>query len=143
MAGTATGAMTREEMDRVVDAHFEAEARGDIDAILDTFTEDIEHDSAGNPEGPLHGKAAAAVFYNMLFGELTIEGYRPVRRLYGDMHLVDETLVQATAVGRPFGLEGRGRRVEFRLLHVFEFANGLIHRENGWVDIGGLAQQLQ
>ena len=42
-----------------------------------------------------------------------------------------------------FGFEGRGRPLEFRLLHVLEFADdGRIARENVWLDTAAIAQQL-
>ena len=46
------------------------------------------------------------------------------KRLYGENFLVDESLWRGRAPGRPFGLEGRDRPLEFRLLHVIEFADG-------------------
>ena len=47
------------------------------------------------------------------------------------------------APGRPFGLEGHGRPLEFRLLHVVEFAEtGDIRRENVWVDLAAIMRQL-
>lgn len=47
------------------------------------------------------------------------------------------------AARRPFGLEGRGRDLEFRLLHVVEFTDeGNIRRENVWVDLASIIQQL-
>ena len=47
------------------------------------------------------------------------------------------------APGRPFGLEGRGRPLEFRLLHVIEFAgSGNIKRETVWIDLASILQQL-
>jgi len=68
---------------------------------------------------------------------------KSLRRLYGDDFLVDESLWRGKAPGRPFGLEGRGRPLEFRLLHVVEFAgDGMIRRENVWVDLGAIARQL-
>ena len=45
--------------------------------------------------------------------------------------------------GRPFGLEGRNRPLEFRLLHVVEFAaDGDIKRENVWIDLAAVIRQL-
>jgi hypothetical protein len=45
--------------------------------------------------------------------------------------------------GRPFGVEGRGRPLEFRLLHVMEFSErGEISRENVWVDMAAILRQL-
>ena len=37
---------------------------------------------------------------------------------------------------------GQGRWVQLRLLHVFEFRDGLISRENPWTDTATPAQQL-
>ena len=66
-----------------------------------------------------------------------------LRRLYGDDFLVDESMWRGKAPGRPFGLEGRGRPLEFRLLHVIEFAaDGAMKRENVWIDMGAVLQQL-
>lgn len=66
-----------------------------------------------------------------------------LRRYHGDNFLVDESLWRGTAPGRPFGIEGRGRPLEFRLLHVIEFgASGDITRENVWVDLAAVIQQL-
>jgi len=66
-----------------------------------------------------------------------------LRRLYGANFMVDESLWRGRAAGRPFGLEGRNRPLEFRLLHVVEFAdNGDIARENVWLDLAAIIQQL-
>jgi hypothetical protein len=57
--------------------------------------------------------------------------------------LVDESVWRGRAPGRPFGLTGKDRPLEFRLLHVIEFAtNGDIKRENVWVDLAAIMQQL-
>jgi hypothetical protein len=57
--------------------------------------------------------------------------------------MVDDSIWRGIAVGRPFGLEGHGRPLEFRLLHVIEFSpDGAIARENVWLDLGAIQQQL-
>jgi len=67
----------------------------------------------------------------------------PLRRLYGDGFLIDESLWQGHAPGRPFGLEGRGRPLDFRLLHVVEFTEtGQIQKEQVWIDLAAILQQL-
>jgi len=129
--------MTREEMDRVVEQHFAMEARADIDGILATFTDDIEHDVVGAPGGPLRGKAAARRFYEALTRELPATDAIPRHRYHGDNVLVDEVLWEARADGRPFGIDGQGRPVQVRLLHVFAFRDGLIARENPVAGLGG------
>ena len=137
-----TPALTPAEMDAIVDEHFRAEAQVDIDAIMATYADHVEFDVAGNPQGVLRAKAAIAVFYNTLFGEMTDLRMQRLRRWYGPNHLVDDSLISAKASGRPFGLEGKGRPFTFRLLHVFDFLNGRISRESSWLDMGAIIHQL-
>ena len=134
--------ITRERMDELIDEHYRAEAAADIDAIVAGFTADAEHDVAGRPGGSLRGGAQIAAFYRELLAELRIERFESTRRRYGDAHAVDEAILHGTAEGRPFGMEGRGRPVRVRLLHVFEFAHGLISRESAWMDVRALQDQL-
>jgi hypothetical protein len=135
--------LTREDMDRRIDEHFEFEAQDDIAGVLGTMAADVEHDVVGWPTGPVRGRDAARPFYETLFADLSDGEVRSTRRLYGDGFLVDDSVWRGRAPGRPFGLEGRGRPLEFRLLHVVEFADdGAIRRENVWVDLAAIFQQL-
>ena len=135
--------LTREAMDRKIDEHFGFEARDDIDGVLATLTADVEHDVVGWPGGPAKGRDGARPFYEALFADLSDGRVECLRRLYGDGFLVDESLWRGRASGRPFGLEGRGRPLEFRLLHVIEFADdGGIGRENVWIDLAAVLRQL-
>jgi predicted ester cyclase len=136
-------AMTREEMDRKIDEHFGFEARDDVEGVLATLSSDVEHDIVGWPSGPTHGRAGARPFYDALFSDLSDGKVECLKRLYGDDFLVDESLWRGKAAGKPFGLDGKGRPLQFRLLHVVEFAeNGDIKRENVWVDLAAIIQQL-
>jgi steroid delta-isomerase-like uncharacterized protein len=128
-------------IDEIIDDHFAAEMRGDLPALLATFAEDVEHDVVGDGE-PRHGKDEAAAFYRRLLGDMTLDRIDTVRRYHGDGFAVDEALVHARAVGNPFGFEGRNRAVTFRLLHVFEIADGRIRRENAWLDVPAIISQL-
>jgi uncharacterized protein len=131
------------EMDRVVDQRLRAEVAGDIPAILDTLADEVEHDlHPGTSTGPMYTKSDIEGFYTVLFCEITINKIRTVRRWHGDSYLVDESVMSVTATGRPFGLDGRGRHAEVPVLHVFEFAEGRISRESGWLDYQVLAAQL-
>lgn len=135
--------MTRAEMDRRMDEHFRFEATDNIEGVLRTLAPDVEHDVVGWPTGPAHGRDAAKPFYDALFADLADGRVECLRRLYGEDFLVDESLWKGRAPGRPFGLEGRDRPLAFRLLHVIEFAgNGDIKRENVWVDLASIMQQL-
>ena len=135
--------LTREQMDRKMDQHFGFEASDDIQGVLATLTPDAEHDIVGWPLGPSRSSAEARAFYESLFADLADGRVRSVRRLYGENFMVDESVWSGRAVGRPFGFEGRGRPLEFRLLHVLRFADdGKIAGEQVWLDSAAIAQQL-
>lgn len=136
-------ALSRADMDRKMDEHFAFEARDDVEGVLATLTLDAEHDIVGAPTGPTQGREGARGFYESLFADLADGSVKTCKRLYGEGFLVDESLWRGRAPGRPFGLEGRGRPLEFRLLHVVEFADsGDIRRENVWLDLATIIQQL-
>jgi hypothetical protein len=130
-------------MDRKLDEHFTYEANDNVEGVLATLTPDVEHDVVGWPTGPVHGRDAVRSFYETLFADLSDGKNETLRRYYGTDFMVDDTLWTGRATGRPFGLEGRNRPLAFRLLHVIEFApGGDISRENVWVDLASIIQQL-
>src|SRR3954466_13662066 len=134
--------MTRHQMDALVEGHYRAEETGDLEAIVDGFLPQAEHDVAGRPGGPLHGGDQIRAFYRELLGELRIDRFEPVRRWYGDDHVVDESVLHATATGRPFGGDGGGRPVRARFLHILDFGERLIRRESAWIDLAAIQAQL-
>jgi len=135
--------LTPAQMDRKIDEHFRYEAIDDVEGVLATLAPDAVHDIVGWPSGPTHGRENARSFYETLFADLADGKVTPLRRLYGENFLIDESLWEGVAPGRPFGLEGRGRPLRFRLLHVIEFSSaGEIQRENVWVDMAAMIQQL-
>ena len=136
-------ALTPSDMDRRIDEHFGFEAKDDVEGVLATLSPDVEHDIVGWPTGPARGRSGARPFYETLFSDLSDGKVECRKRLYGEDFLVDESVWSGRAPGRPFGIEGRGRPLEFRLLHVIEFAeSGDIKRENVWVDLASIIQQL-
>jgi predicted ester cyclase len=135
--------LTPAQMDRKIDEHFGFEAADNVEGVLATLAPDAVHDIVGWPAGPTHGRDNARPFYETMFADLADGKVTPLKRLYGENFLIDESLWEGTAPGRPFGLEGRGRPLRFRLLHVIEFSPaGQIQRENVWVDMTAIIQQL-
>lgn len=135
--------LTRAEMDRKINEHFDFEASDNIAGVLATLTPDVEHDIVGTPTGPTYGRDNARPFYEGLFADLSQGKVATLRRYYGEDFLVDESMWEGRAPGRPFGVEGRNRPLKFRLLHVIEFAeDGNIKRENVWVDFAAILKQL-
>lgn len=136
-------ALSRADMDRKMDEHFHFEAQDNVAGVLATMAPDAEHDIVGWPLGPTHGREAARPFYEALFADLSDGTVECVKRLYGQNFLIDESMWRGRAPGRPFGVEGRNRPLAFRLLHVIEFAeSGDIRRENVWIDLASILQQL-
>jgi ketosteroid isomerase-like protein len=132
------------EMDRKIDEHFRFEAADDVDGVLATLAPDATHDIVGYPTGPTHGRDAARGFYEQMFADLAESKVTVIKRLHGTNFLVDESLWEGRAPGRPFGIEGRNRPLKFRLLHVVEFTpdGKHIQREQVWVDMAAIIQQL-
>ncbi len=125
-----------------MERHLKAEGSGDVDGAVAEYTDDIEHDVVGWPGGPLHGKDAARRFYEDLTANFRTEEERPSHRYCTDDAMIIDQEMTGTVPGTLLGMPGNGRRITFRILHVFEFRDGLISRENVWLDGAAIAQQL-
>lgn len=135
--------LTRAQMDAQIDEHFGFEQADDVEGVLATLTPDVNHDIVGWPSGPTRGPEGARPFYETLFADLSDGRVETIRRLYGEDFLIDESLWRGRAPGRPFGLEGRDRPLEFRLLHVVEYASdGRMKAEQVWIDLAAIQHQL-
>ena len=135
--------LTTQQMDRKIDEHFGYEAGDDVEGVLATLAPDATHDIVGYPTGPTRGRENARGFYEQMFKDLAESKATVVKRLYGDHFMVDESLWEGRAPGRPFGLEGRDRPLRFRILHVVEFTgDGRIRREQVWLDMAAIIRQL-
>lgn len=129
-------------MQELVARHMKAENEGDIDAAVAVYTDDVEHDVIGLPGGPSRGKEAARDFYAYLTANFRSESWDIVRQYRADDAMVLEQLMTGTVIGSMLGLPGNGRRVRFRMLHVFEFRDGLISRESVWLDAPAVVDHL-
>jgi predicted ester cyclase len=132
-----------EVMDEVLNRHFEAEAAHDRPGILATLTADAEHEPVGFPGAPFHTHDELMGFYEALFARLEQIEIRPVRRLHGPDFLVDEVQYLGRAYGHFMGFDfgAEGKPVDFRLLHVCEFAGNRISREQVWLDVNAIRAQ--
>ena len=84
----------------------------------------------------------AAGFYEYLTANFSTETMTPTREHYGDDFCVLEHDSTGTVPGEFLGIPGHGKRITFRMLHVWEFRDGCISRENIWLDGGSIAAQL-
>lgn len=75
--------MTPDQMAQLIDAHVSAEKTGDLDAAVAVYTEDIEHDVVGAPDGPTRGVAAARSRYEQLMASgMHVEELVPTRTYF-------------------------------------------------------------
>jgi steroid delta-isomerase-like uncharacterized protein len=129
-------------MRHLVERHLAAEAAGDLDGTVAVYTDDVEHDVVGWPTGPTTGIAAARRFYDDLITNFRGDGATVDREWVTDDALVVEHTVTGSVTGTLLGLPGNDRPIRFRMLHVFEFRDGRISRENVWLDGAAIQQQL-
>ena len=134
--------MTREEMDRLIAEHLAAEQAGDPDASVAMYSDDVVHDLVGSPLGTLEGPEEAKRFYEMLAANIQTDQMDVNHAKYGEDFCVIEHQWRGTVPGEFMGIYGHGRRISFRMLHLWEFNDGAISRENVWLDTGSIIQQL-
>jgi steroid delta-isomerase-like uncharacterized protein len=128
--------MDQSEMIALVERHLKAEG------AVAVYTDDIEHDDVGFPGSPRTGKEAAREFYRFLVANFRTEGEEPLNRFFDDDTMVLEQVMTGAVIGEMLGIPGKGRRVSFRILHVFGFRDGLISREQIWIDSAAIIAQL-
>lgn len=132
----------RAHMLALIEKHLAAEAAGDVAGALSVYTDDVVHDVVGMPTGPLQGREQVSAFYEMLTANLVTGDVRVNHQYFGDDSCTIEHQWSGTVVGDFLGVPGHGKPVDFRMLHVFEFRDGLICRENVWMDGGTVLAQL-
>jgi steroid delta-isomerase-like uncharacterized protein len=134
--------MDATKMQALVETHIQAEGRGDVDGAVAVYTDDIEHDVVGFPHSPTRGIEGARDFYTYLTANFRAEREEVRHRYITDDAMTLEQMMTGTVVGSMLGMPGKGRRISFRILHVFEFRDGLISRENIWLDSAAIIDQL-
>jgi steroid delta-isomerase-like uncharacterized protein len=130
------------EMRALIDRHLKAEGEGDVNGAVAVYTDDVVHDAVGFPGSPRHGRDAAREFYGFLTANFRTEGEEPLHQFVTDDALVLEQRMTGKVVGEMLGIPGNGRAVTFRILHIFEFREGLVSREQVWIDSAAIVAQL-
>jgi steroid delta-isomerase-like uncharacterized protein len=134
--------MEHSEMIALVQKHMDAEGAGDVEGAVAVYTEDVVHDEVGVPGSPRIGKEQARDFYRMITSQFRAEKEEELHRFFDGDTMVLEIMMTGKAIGDLFGVPGNGRQLSFRMLHVFDFRDGLISREQVWVDGGSVLAQL-
>ena len=134
--------MDERAMREQVERHIKAEGEGDVEGAIAVYTDDVEHDVVGWPTGVLHGKDEARGFYDDLTANFRTTEDTVVRSFSTQDALVLEQVMTGIVTGEMLGFPGHGRTITFRILHVFEFRDELISRENVWLDGASIQRQL-
>lgn len=132
--------MEPREMDRLINAHMKAESASDVEGTVALYTADVEHDVVGL--GAVHGIPAVRERYTQLMADFKPEEEVTTHAFYAQDACTIEHLITARVPGSMLGIPGNNRRIKVRVLHIFEFRDGLISRENVWLDGAAIAEQL-
>jgi ketosteroid isomerase-like protein len=111
---------------------YEAFGRGDVAAILDAVTDDVDWaaeaaSSAAPWYGVRHGRDAVAVFFSDFGSTMEVEEFTPVSSAANDTEVL--TVVRFRARSR-----NTGKTAEMNLHHYFKFRDGKIAYYRGSED---------
>jgi len=128
----------------IIDRHFAAENAHDVQATLDTYTDDIIWDDVTHPDAPFHGKEEVGRVYSSIIDAIPDVVLTSVKRFTGEngQYVVDESILSGHVQGQWSGMDGGGAPVRVRILHVFELRDGQICYENAWFDASDVQRQI-
>ena len=128
----------------IIDRHFAAENAHDVQATLDTYTDDIVWDDVTHPDSPFRGKEEVGRVYSSILDAIPDIVLTSVRRFTGEdeRYVVDESIITGHVHGEWAGVAGGGAPVKVRILHIFELRDGLICYENAWFDAAAVQRQI-
>jgi hypothetical protein len=139
---TRVRAMQRSKLDRLVDSFLRAEGAADVDTIQSLATEDVEYQQFGFETRSASGTNALRVQYQQDFANVVHEHDSPLRRLHGDGFVVDESTWEGRVVGRLGPYTGGGRRLNHRVLRIFEVRRDQIVHLSIYPDLAAIMRQL-
>ena len=114
-----------------VENHFHSEAVNEVEAALETFTDDVVWEAPA-PNGlnrRFEGKAAAAENYRALFASMRDVKFQFLQRFATEDRVVDDSIVRFEVAKDGYWHFPLGSKVEMRLVHIFEMRDGKIARE--------------
>ena len=111
--------------------HFHSEARNEVEAALETFTDDIVWDAPAlnGLNRRFAGKRDVAENYRRLFASMRDIHFTFLQRFATEDRVVDDSLVTFEVAQDGYWHFPLGSRVEMRLVHIFEMRDGKIARE--------------
>ncbi|MGE5219538.1 MAG: nuclear transport factor 2 family protein [Chloroflexota bacterium] len=114
-----------------VENHFHSEALNEVEAALETFTEDIVWEAPA-PNGlnrSFAGKEAVAKNYRSLFASMRNVKFEFLQRFATEDRVVDDSNVSFEVAQEGYWHFPVGAKVAMRLVHIFEMRDGKISKE--------------
>jgi ketosteroid isomerase-like protein len=114
-----------------VESHFHSEASSEVEAALETFTDDVvwEAPAPNGLDRRFVGKQAAARNYRELFASMRDVKFRFLQRFATADRVVDDSIVSFEVAKDGYWHFPLGSKIEMRLVHIFEMRDGRIARE--------------
>jgi len=124
-----------------VENHFHSEALNEVEAALETFTDDIvwEAPALNGLNRRFAGKQAVERNYRELFASMRDVKFTFLQRFATEDRVVDDSLVTFEVARDGYWHFPAGSRIEMRLVHIFEMRDGRISRELVF-DMGRIAR---
>ena len=115
----------------VVESHFHSEALNEVEAALETFTDDVvwEAPAPNGLDRSFSGKQAVARIYRELFASMRDVKFEFLQRFATDDRVVDDSIVTFEVAKGGYWHFPVGSKVKMRLVHIFEMRDGKIARE--------------
>jgi ketosteroid isomerase-like protein len=114
-----------------VENHFHSEALNEVEAALETFTDDIIWEAPA-PNGlnrSFSGKEATAKNYRELFASMRNVKFKFLQRFATEDRVVDDSIVTFEVAKDGYWHFPVRSKIEMRLVHIFEMRAGKIARE--------------
>jgi ketosteroid isomerase-like protein len=114
-----------------VENHFHSEALNEVDAALETFTDDIIWEAPA-PNGlnrSFSGKPDVAKNYRALFASMRNVKFEFLQRFATEDRVVDDSTVSFEVAKDGYWHFPVGSKIEMRLAHIFEMRDGKISKE--------------
>ena len=114
-----------------VDNHFHSEALNEVEAALETFTDDIvwEAPALNGLDRVYRGKKDVEKNYRELFESMRNVQFTFLQRFATEDRVVDDSMVTFEVAKDGYWHFPLGSKVEMRLVHIFEMRDGKISRE--------------
>jgi carboxymethylenebutenolidase len=123
--------------------YIDAWNRHDLDAIVDSVTEDFIYDERPTTmDRPLQGRSALRAYLERIFAAFPDLSIELTSCDAGSVLAVSESIMRGTHLGRLNGLPATRRRITARVACVFEVRDGKLAHERLYWDRSNTLSQL-